>query len=97
MPVYRDHGNSSFPMQHTVGQVRASRRVPAVRIVATADGASELGGFAHIEADSLLSLCGEGYNDQTVKVRLENEYFYVFRADLLSARDGDGGQQKRSL
>jgi hypothetical protein len=88
MSAYKDSATEFSGTQFTSRQVRASRRVPAVRLTAAGEGASEHGGFAHIEAGSVLSLCGAGYDEQTIKVRLNDEYYYVFRADLLLARAG---------
>ncbi len=41
-----------------------------------------LGGLTQIEAGTLLKICREGYNERTVKVRIDKEFSCVFRADL---------------
>lgn len=57
-------------------------KISAVRIAENARGGKKAGGLSQLEPGTLLELCGDGYNDRTVKVRVCEELFYVFRQDL---------------
>lgn len=62
--------------------IKCPGRVSAVRLIPKPEGDMKLGGLIQIEAGTLLEICGEGYNERTVKVRAGKEFFCVFRQDI---------------
>ena len=63
------------------GTATLSTRVAAVRLVERQDGCGKLGPIAQLDP-GLVELCGPGYNERTVKIRLNEECYFVFRDDL---------------
>ena len=63
--------------------VKCPTRVSAIRLIAKTEGGMALGGLTQIEAGTLLEICGDGYNERTVKVRSAKEFFCVFGVDLV--------------
>jgi len=62
-------------------KIRLPRSVCAVQIVIRENG-TKLGPLTHLKAGTTIELCGEGYNERTAKVRVKEEYFFVFLQDL---------------
>ena len=48
----------------------------------TKGGTSSLGMISELPARTTLELCGDGFNDRTVKVRVSGWFFYVFWEDI---------------
>jgi len=61
--------------------VHLSRIIPAIELAPKTNGQSKLGIISRLPYGAQLEL-GEGYNDRTVKVRMDGKYYFVFRADL---------------
>jgi hypothetical protein len=63
-----------------------SARVPLRRISAiqlNLDGDSgRLGPITQLPETAQVEICGDGFNDRTVKVRWNNSLYFVFREDL---------------
>lgn len=57
-------------------------RIAAIREVPKQEGGYKLGDLVQLEAGTALEICGEGYNDRTIRVRSQAETFFVFRQDL---------------
>jgi hypothetical protein len=56
--------------------------VMALQIVIGEDGTVRAGRLTQIALTADLVFCGDGFNDKTVKVRLGNQYYFVFREHL---------------
>jgi hypothetical protein len=54
----------------------------ALQIVIGKDGTVRAGRLTQIALTADLVFCGDGFNDKTVKVRLGNQYYFVFREHL---------------
>ena len=63
------------------GMATLSRRVAAIRLVETQNGCGKLGPIQELPP-GFVELCGPGYNERTVKVRLKDDCYFVFRDDL---------------
>jgi hypothetical protein len=54
-----------------------------LRQLPDARGRFKLGPLAQLEPGTPLEICGDGYNEITVKVKWLAETFFVFRQDLV--------------
>ena len=54
----------------------------ALQIVTGEDGTAHAGLLMQVALTADFVICGEGFNDKTVKVRLGNQYYVVFREHL---------------
>lgn len=48
-------------------------------------GMTRNGFLSELPAESVVELCGCGFNAQTVRVRVEGQYYFVFTRDMESA------------
>ncbi len=62
--------------------LQPSPTISAVQINYTSDGTETLGLFTQIPRGSGISVCGEGFNERTVKVQFRGTMYFVFREDL---------------
>ena len=58
------------------------RNISVVRIVTDPDGTTHAGLLTQLPRDTKVEICGAGFDDRTVKVRIGDSLFYAFRADL---------------
>ncbi|MBV8071568.1 MAG: hypothetical protein JO270_16785 [Acidobacteriaceae bacterium] len=56
----------------------------AMQVKRDMDGNWKMGLLTQLTAASPIEVCGEGFNEKTVKVRVKDSYYFVFRADLQS-------------
>ena len=54
----------------------------ALQIVTGEDGTAQAGLLRQVALTADFVICGDGFNDKTVKVRLGNQYYMVFREHL---------------
>lgn len=63
-----------------------SRRIAAIRLKRTPDGQrGKLGEFLQLDLGVRVDYCGDGYNERTVKIHCNGEFYFVFRQDLNDA------------
>jgi hypothetical protein len=62
--------------------VTLSRRISAIQLVRNDDGTVKLGLLGQLSAGTQITLCGEGFNERTVKVCTHGQYYFVFAQDL---------------
>jgi hypothetical protein len=62
--------------------VTLSRYVSAIQLVRKDDGTVKLGLLAQLSPGTQITICGEGFNDRTVKVHTQGHYYFVFAQDL---------------
>ena len=62
--------------------VRLSKTISAIQLQLKEDGSAKLGLLSQLGAGTRVTVCGEGFNDRTVKVRANDSWFYVFAQDL---------------
>ncbi len=58
------------------------KSICALRIVTDDDGARRLGMLTQIGQEAQLEICGDGFNERTVKVRWQDTLYFVFRQDI---------------
>lgn len=60
-----------------------ARNISAIELTTgSTSGQSRLGPVQQLPYGSLLDVCGDGFNDRTVKIRSNGKYYFVFRSDL---------------
>jgi len=59
-----------------------SKNIPGIQLVATEDRPERLGLFRQLPETAKLEICGDGFDDRTVKVRWLDSFYFVFRQDL---------------
>lgn len=63
--------------------VRLSRSISGVQLEPGLDpGRARLGEIKTLPGGATVEICGLGYNEKTIKIRCEDEFFFVFQADL---------------
>lgn len=58
------------------------KTISAVQLMATEQGESRLGPITQLPPSAQLQICGDGFNERTVKVRWQESFYFVFRQDL---------------
>ena len=59
-----------------------ARNISAIELTTGTGGQSRLGPVQQLPNGSLLDVCGDGFNERTVKIRSNGKYYFVFRSDL---------------
>ena len=54
----------------------------AIQVLAGPEGHSRLGMILRLPEGAQVEMCGEGFNERTVKVRCEGSLYFVFIEDL---------------
>jgi hypothetical protein len=69
-----------------------SRNTSAIQAVTEMDGNSRLGTILQLPEGAEVRVCGEGFNERTIKVCWEGGFYYIFTEDLgqdLESKDED--------
>ena len=61
---------------------KGPRLMCAMRILIGEDGRTMTGALTEIKRPTSSEICGQGFNDKTVKVRLGDDFYFVFRDDI---------------
>ena len=89
-----------IPSPSTADQLSSlSRSITAIELIGNEKEHPRLGPVMQLPNGVRLEVCGEGFDDQTVKVRLNSKYYYVFVQDLAAAgvrylRRGPGSEER---
>lgn len=59
-----------------------ARNISAIQLVKKEDGGAKLGFLVQLAAGTKVLLCGDGFNERTVKIRAEGNCYFVFRQDV---------------
>lgn len=59
-----------------------TRNIPAIQALSDPDGTMRLGTILQLPEGTQVHVCGDGFNERTVKVLWEGAYFFVFLEDL---------------
>lgn len=59
-----------------------SKGISAIQLVQKENGRAKLGLLAQLGPGTTVQRCGKGFNERTVKVRVQGEFYFVFRHDL---------------
>lgn len=65
-------------------RIRLVKSIYAVRVAGEESASGKLGLLAQLGAGTTLEPCGEGFNERTVTVRVDNQRYFVFLQDLES-------------
>ena len=57
-------------------------RISAIQLTPTNGGGARLGMITQLPQTAQLEVCGDGFNDRTIKVRWRDSFYFVFRADV---------------
>jgi hypothetical protein len=68
--------------ERSYSTARALKTICAMQIREREDGSARMGLLAEIPAEPTPEVCGEGFNDRTVKVRIGERTYFVYRQDL---------------
>ncbi|MBV9304069.1 MAG: hypothetical protein JOY62_11570 [Acidobacteriaceae bacterium] len=56
--------------------------IPAIQACYGADGRVDLGAITHLPQGAELAFCGDGFNENTLKVYWEGQFYFVFYNDI---------------
>lgn len=76
--------------EYTSQKVALQKAVSAIQVFQNEDGTSRLGLLSKLGPGTALERCGDGFNERTVKVRVDGHYYFVFLQDL----DGQAGEER---
>jgi hypothetical protein len=62
--------------------ITLSKVIAAINIEQTENGHTHLGLIGQLPQGAHLEVCGEGFNERTLKVRWEGRHYFVFVQDL---------------
>jgi len=76
-----------FPPEAPVAPRRFAlpEEIPALQLVATENGHARWGPLVRLPRGAEVSVSGEGFDDRTLRVRLDGCFYIVFKQDLASA------------
>jgi hypothetical protein len=74
--LYKPKPNSG-PLSHSL-----AKNIAAIELNGIEGGKARLGPVLQLPDGAQLDVCGEGFNDKTVKIRSNGKYYFVFRSDL---------------
>ena len=78
-------------MQHAVCSPRfgsaeesitIAKRIAAIAVGLNAEGKIQIGVISQLPDGACLEVCGEGFNERTIKVRWREQFYYVFLQDV---------------
>lgn len=77
-----------LPQDPIVGECHVLRGgIPALQLVALDNGRARWGPMVRLPAGAELMPCGEGFDDQTLRVRFGDSFYVVFQKDLDSSKE----------
>lgn len=59
-----------------------SDRISAIQVTTTYHGQGPLGTITQLPKSAELEICGDGFNERTIKVCCQNSFYFVFREDI---------------
>jgi hypothetical protein len=62
--------------------VSVTKPISAVQLVKDERQGTQLGALSQLRPGATLEVCGEGFNERTVKVRYNDCFYFVFRQDI---------------
>lgn len=81
IPESTNHGDRISLLKH----------ISAIQLVPAQDGHAKLGLLSQLAPGTIVEVCGNGFNERTVKVRSSNQYYFVFLEDLNSQPSASAG------
>jgi hypothetical protein len=71
------------------GKIALQKPISAIQVFQNEDGTSRLGLLSKLGPGTALERCGDGFNERTVKVRVDGYCYFVFLQEL-DGELGDG-------
>ena len=68
--------------EHAGEKIALQRAISAIQVFDNGDGTSRLGLLSKLGPGTVLEPCGDGFNERTLKVRVNGYYYFVFLQDL---------------
>lgn len=59
-----------------------SKLIAALQIVKDDNGNDRAGAITQVSVTPEMKICGDGFNERTIKIALNNSTYYVFKQDL---------------
>jgi hypothetical protein len=64
-------------------RISVNNSISAVQLIGSeGHGSPKLGLLSQLGPGSILEVCGQGFNERTVKVRCNDLFYFVFRQDI---------------
>jgi len=64
-------------------QVKIMRnKICAIQLIPSCENRARLGALTQIPQNAELEICGDGFDERTVKVRWQDSFYFVFRDDI---------------
>jgi len=70
--------DAQFPTKSS----KLPKNIAVIRLVGNEERGLHFGGVSELPEGAEVDLCGEGFNERTVKVQWHGEFFFVFLQDL---------------
>jgi hypothetical protein len=64
--------------------VSLCKPISAVQLALMADGSAKLVGLVQLSPGVEVEICGDGFNERTIKVHANGQHYFVFRQDFES-------------
>lgn len=58
------------------------RAIPGIPVISSPEGPANMGTILQLPEGLRIEVCGQGFNERTVKVRTEGGYFFIFLDDI---------------
>ena len=81
-----DHNEVQFSSPPMDGTVVLQKCVSAIPITLGRDGRSEMAPMAMLPEGAALHICGDGFDEMTVRAQWAGQAYYIFCQDLLPPR-----------
>jgi len=59
-----------------------SKKIAAIGAALNEDGKIRMGVISQLPDGANLEVCGDGFNDRTIKVRWQEQFYFVFMQDV---------------
>ena len=88
-----DHNEVRFSFPPIDGTVVLQKCVSAIPITLGRDGRSEMAPMAMLPEGAALQICGNGFDDMTVRAHWAGQTYYIFCQDLLPPRKPNASER----
>jgi hypothetical protein len=69
---------SNGPLSHPL-----TKNISAIELNGVENGKVRLGPVLQLPHGAQVEVCGDGFNERTVKIRSNGKYYFAFRSDLV--------------
>jgi hypothetical protein len=90
-----DHSEVPFSLPPIEGTVVLQKCVSAIPITLGKNGKTEMAPIAMLPEGAALQICGDGFDEMTVRAQWAGQAYYVFCQDLRPSRKPSGSERFR--